>query len=159
MTSSTGDMLVEIDRIFSFGIRRPGHDERLKTEQHLVNRFNEMGLRDIRLEPVPANCWRLCTRPINPFYRSQVIHPEPLDGELAVGTHWVVKIVVMIACVVGFVVVGTGIGFFAFYLADSIGVIDSMDFSWIDLFECMSVFAILSAAIGGRVCYKTIFSK
>ena len=85
--------------------------------------------------------------------------PEPLDGELAVGTHWVVKIVVMIACVVGFTVVGTGIGLFTFYLADSIGVIDSMDFSWIDLFECMAVFGILSAVIGGRVCYKTIFSK
>jgi hypothetical protein len=67
MTSSTDDMLVEIDRIFSFGIRRPGYDERLKTEQHLVNRFNEMGLRDIRLEPHPANYWRPCTRPINPF--------------------------------------------------------------------------------------------
>jgi len=42
MTSSTDDMLVEIDRIFSFGIRRPGYDERLKADQHLVNRFNEI---------------------------------------------------------------------------------------------------------------------
>jgi hypothetical protein len=67
MTSSAGDMLVEIDRIFSFRIRRPGYDERLKTEQHLINRLNEMGLRDIRLEPLPANYWCPCTRPINPF--------------------------------------------------------------------------------------------
>ena len=67
MTSSTGVMLVEIDSIFSLGISRSGYDERLKADQHLVNRFNEMGLRDIRLEPHPANYWRPCTRPINPF--------------------------------------------------------------------------------------------
>ena len=74
-------------------------------------------------------------------------------------SHWVVKIVVMLACVVGFAVLGLGIGIFAFYLGDRFGVIDIMVFSWIDLFRCMSVFGILSAAIGGRICYKTIFSK
>ncbi|MEO2184389.1 MAG: hypothetical protein ABGY43_19045 [bacterium] len=44
MTSSTGVMLVEIDSIFSLGISRSGYDERLKAEQHLVNRFNEIAM-------------------------------------------------------------------------------------------------------------------
>ncbi len=51
----------------------------------------------------------------------------------------------MLACVVGFAVLGVGIGIFAFYLGDRFGVIDIMVFSWIDLFRCMSVFGILSA--------------
>ena len=42
MTSSTGVMLVEIDSIFSLGISRSGYDERLKADQHLVNRFNKI---------------------------------------------------------------------------------------------------------------------
>jgi len=42
MTSSTGVMLVEIGSIFSLGIHRSGYDERLKADQHLVNRFNEI---------------------------------------------------------------------------------------------------------------------
>ena len=58
MTFSAANMLAEIERIVSFGIRRPGYDEGLRTEQHLLYRFNELGLSDTRLEPVPVNCWQ-----------------------------------------------------------------------------------------------------
>ena len=39
-------MLGEIERIVSFGIRRPGYDEGLRTEQFILHRFNELGLGD-----------------------------------------------------------------------------------------------------------------
>ena len=58
MTFPAASMLAEIERIVSFGIRRPGYEEGLKTEQYLLERFNEIGLRDTRLEPVPVNYWR-----------------------------------------------------------------------------------------------------
>ena len=61
MTFSTADMLAEIEHIVSFGIRRPGYEEDLKTEQYLLERFNEIGLNDTRLEPVPVNYWRPST--------------------------------------------------------------------------------------------------
>ena len=44
MNFSMANMLGEIERIVSFGIRRPGYDEDLRTEQHLLDRFNELGL-------------------------------------------------------------------------------------------------------------------
>jgi len=58
MTFSAANMLGEIERIVSFGIRRPGYDEGLKTEQYLLDRFSEIGLSDTRLESVPVNYWR-----------------------------------------------------------------------------------------------------
>ena len=61
MTFSAKNMLAEIERIVSFGIRRPGYEEGLKTEQYLLDRFNEIGLHDTRLEPVPVNYWRPST--------------------------------------------------------------------------------------------------
>jgi len=65
MTSSTGDMLVEIDRIFSFGIRRPVYDERLKTRAASGQSPQRDCRADIRLKPVPANYWCPYTRAIN----------------------------------------------------------------------------------------------
>lgn len=61
MTFSVTSMLAEIERIVSFGIRRPGYEEGLKTEQYLLERFNEIGLSSTRLEPVPVNYWRPAT--------------------------------------------------------------------------------------------------
>ena len=58
MNFSMANMLGEIERIVSFGIRRPGYVENLRTEQHLLGRFNELGLSDTRLEPVPVNYWQ-----------------------------------------------------------------------------------------------------
>ena len=52
-----------------------------------------------------------------------MIDSEPLDGELALPSHWVVKIVVMIACVVGFGVLGAGIGIPAAGLAAEMGAL------------------------------------
>ncbi|MDP7177729.1 MAG: M28 family peptidase [Verrucomicrobiota bacterium] len=58
MIFSAVNMLAEIERIVSFGIRRPGYDEGLRTEQHLLDRFNELGLSDTRFESVPVNYWQ-----------------------------------------------------------------------------------------------------
>ena len=65
MTSSTGVMLVEIDSIFSLGIRRSGYDERLKNRSESGQLLQRDCRADIRLKPVPANYWCPCTRPIN----------------------------------------------------------------------------------------------
>lgn len=46
MTFSAASMLEEIERIVSFGIRRPGYEEGVKTEQFMLERFNEIGLRE-----------------------------------------------------------------------------------------------------------------
>ena len=61
MNFSAASMLDEIESVTSFGIRRPGYEEGLKTEQYLLDRFNEIGLVDTRLEPVPVNYWRPST--------------------------------------------------------------------------------------------------
>ncbi|MEE2948496.1 MAG: M28 family peptidase, partial [Verrucomicrobiota bacterium] len=58
MTFSEASMLDEIERIVSFGIRRPAYEEGLKTERYLLDRFNEIGLGETRFEPVPVNYWR-----------------------------------------------------------------------------------------------------
>ncbi len=58
MIFSAVNMLAEIERIVSFGIRRPGYDEGLRTEHHLLDRFNELGLSDTRFESVPVNYWQ-----------------------------------------------------------------------------------------------------
>ncbi|MBC8243282.1 MAG: hypothetical protein H8E20_02710 [Verrucomicrobia bacterium] len=52
MKFSANSMLDEIGRIISFGIRRPGYDEGLGTEQFLLERFSEIGLDDTRLGSV-----------------------------------------------------------------------------------------------------------
>ena len=39
MTFSTSEMIAEIERIVSFGIRRPGYKEGLNTEQYLLDRL------------------------------------------------------------------------------------------------------------------------
>ena len=89
---------------------------------------------------------------------------EPLDGELALGSHWVVKskaeilkIVKVIACVIGFGVLGAGIGIPAAFIGFEMGVLgggggDSPGFDaifWI--FVSMLVFGILGVALGGYV--------
>ena len=59
-----------------------------------------------------------------------MIDSEPLDGELALPSHWVamskaeiLKIVKVIACVVGFGVLGAGIGIPAAGLAAEMGAL------------------------------------
>ena len=88
---------------------------------------------------------------------------EPLDGELAVAFHWVMKIVVMIACVVGFGVLGAGIGISAGFLAAEMGALGSGGGAayggYALLFGSMLVFGILGAALGGYVGNKIIRSK
>ncbi len=52
------EMLSWIREIVSFGVRRPGYPADLETERWLAARFEEAGLADVRLEPVPVNRWR-----------------------------------------------------------------------------------------------------
>ena len=52
------EMLGWIRRIVEFGTRRPGYPQSLKVEQWLENTFRELGLAEVRSEPVPVNCWQ-----------------------------------------------------------------------------------------------------
>jgi hypothetical protein len=51
-------MLSWIREIVSFGIRRPGYPEDLRTESYLEEKFREFGLERVAKEPVPVNYWR-----------------------------------------------------------------------------------------------------
>ena len=71
-------------------------------------------------------------------------------------SHWVVKIVKVIACVIVFGVLGAGIGIPVAFIAFETGAFDSTGggagfeaILWI--FVSMSVFGILGAALGGYV--------
>ena len=72
-------------------------------------------------------------------------------------SHWAVKIVVMIACVVGLGVLGAGIGIPAAVLGS--GASNPWRLSDGVLFGSMLVFGILGAALGGYVGNKIIRSK
>ena len=79
-------------------------------------------------------------------------------------SHWAVKIVVMIACVVGFGVLGAGIGIPA---GDFVAEMGAFGLSgggaayggYALFFVSISVFGILGAALGGYVGNKIIRSK
>ena len=77
--------------------------------------------------------------------------------------HWVMKIVVMIACVVGFGVLGAGIGIPAALIAAEMGALGSgggaVYGGYALFFVSISVFGILGAALGGYVGNKIIRSK
>src|SRR5439155_14106240 len=53
----TGTMLSWLRHIVGFGTRRPGYRQGLEVERWLENMFGELGLEEVRLEPVPVNCW------------------------------------------------------------------------------------------------------
>ena len=46
-----------IEEIVELGVRRPGYEADVRTEQMLVDRLRELGLQDVRLEPVPVTRW------------------------------------------------------------------------------------------------------
>ena len=81
--------------------------------------------------------------------------------------HWVVKIVVMLACIVGLGVLGAGIGLPAAYFALEIDAVKSLCCSggggayggYLVFLVSMSVFGILGAAFGGYFGNKIIRSK
>ena len=84
---------------------------------------------------------------------------EPLDGKLAVGSHWVVKIVKVIACAIGFGVLGVGIGILAAAIGFEMGVLGGGFGAFMEVFVSMSVFGILGAALGGYRAYNITRSK
>ena len=55
---NTAAMLATIARIIGFGTRRPGYPQSLQVENWLEERFGEVGLREVRREPVSLNCWK-----------------------------------------------------------------------------------------------------
>jgi len=46
-----------IEQIFDWGVRRPGYPADRQAEQFSAERFRELGLQDVRLEPVPLPYW------------------------------------------------------------------------------------------------------
>ena len=52
-----GEMLSWIRRIVGFGTRRPGYPQSLQGEQWLEEMFRQLGLVEVRREPVPVNGW------------------------------------------------------------------------------------------------------
>ena len=69
-------------------------------------------------------------------------------------SHWVVKIVKVIACVIGFGVLGAGIGILAAIIGFQTGVLGGGFGAFQEVFVSMSVFGILGAALGGYVGYR-----
>ena len=57
LRSNREEMLGWIERIVSFGVRRPGYDADLETESYLADRFRALGLEHVEKEPVPVNRW------------------------------------------------------------------------------------------------------
>jgi len=99
-----------------------------------------------------------------------MVDPEPLDGELALASHWVVKskaeilkigrrdskAVTVVACVIGFGVLGAGIGFPVAFIGFEMGVLDGLSreakiSSLIYSVVTVLVFGILGTALGGYV--------
>ena len=74
-------------------------------------------------------------------------------------SHWAVKIVEVIACAIGFGVLGVGIGFLAAAIGFETGVLGGGFGAFEELFVSMSVFGILGAAFGGYFGNKIIRSK
>ena len=76
-------------------------------------------------------------------------------------SHWVVKIVKVIACAIGFGVLGAGIGFPVALLGLETGVFGKQQgFSGFTyLIGSMWVFGILGAALGGYRAYNITRSK
>ena len=56
-TSQLGAMLGWIRRIVGFGTRRPGYSQDLEVERWLEATFRQLGLGQVRREPVPVNDW------------------------------------------------------------------------------------------------------
>ena len=85
---------------------------------------------------------------------------EPLDGELAVAFHWVVKIVKVIACVVGCGVPCAAMGIPVTFFVISMINDPHAGFAFpVVAVTFMSVFGILGAALGGYVGYRITRSK
>jgi hypothetical protein len=54
---SAADLLADITKILSFGIRQPGHPGDREAENWAARRFTELGLEDVALEPVELLMW------------------------------------------------------------------------------------------------------
>ena len=52
------EMMDWIEKILTFGIRRPGFPGDLATEDFVAERYSEFGLENVVKEPVPTNCWK-----------------------------------------------------------------------------------------------------
>jgi hypothetical protein len=66
---------------------------------------------------------------------------------------------VVIACVIGFGVLGAGIGFPVAFIGFEMGVLGGGFGAFAEIFVSMLVFGILGAALGGYVGYRITRSK
>ena len=66
----------------------------------------------------------------------------------------ILKIVKVIACVIGFGVLGAGIGIPAAFIGFEMGVLGGGFGAFAEIFVSMLVFGILGAALGGYVGYR-----
>lgn len=55
---SAAQMLADIEAILSFGVRQPGHPGDREAEAWAAQRFTELGLHDVVLEPVELPMWQ-----------------------------------------------------------------------------------------------------
>jgi hypothetical protein len=55
---SAAQMLADIEAILSFGVRQPGHPGDREAEAWAAQRFTELGLHDVMLEPVELPMWQ-----------------------------------------------------------------------------------------------------
>ncbi len=46
-----------IEKVFGFGVRRPGYEADIRTEAFILEQFRDMGLEAVRREPVELPCW------------------------------------------------------------------------------------------------------
>ena len=54
---ATAAIYAHIEEVFGHGIRRPGYDADIWAEGWLVDQFRDLGLENVRLEPVPVRRW------------------------------------------------------------------------------------------------------
>ncbi len=73
LVPETAEILGWIERIYAQGVRRPGYPADRWAEEHCAERFRELGLEDVRLEPVTLPYWEP---------RSWSLHASGVDGEI-----------------------------------------------------------------------------
>jgi hypothetical protein len=62
-----------IEEVFDQGIRRPGYDADIWAEQFVADKFRELGLENVRMEPVPLTRWEP---------RTWLLEVTPAGGDL-----------------------------------------------------------------------------
>jgi hypothetical protein len=54
---TTAAIYAHVEEVFGHGIRRPGYDADIWAEEWIADQFKDLGLENVRLEPVPVRRW------------------------------------------------------------------------------------------------------